>query len=224
MMERNINQKLEALKKKVEEKCYLCGLRNKEGEDNFVFDGGNPLAEVVLLLEAPGDSEVKRKEALIGDAWEELNKVFSLVGLSRDMFYITNICLCRPHNNRTPVDKEWEACRPRLDLQLKIIAPKLIVAMGTPAGKAIIKPDYKVSQDRGQLYKYNDFDVFGTFHPAYFLHKKGELNGILKGSAEWHKKKDSLRHDMKCFLNDMKFVYNFIMKGKEKEDSGQTEN
>ncbi len=48
--------------------------------------------------------------------------------------YIANVLKCRPPNNRTPEPAEVAACRPYLERQIELVAPKLIVALGTQRG------------------------------------------------------------------------------------------
>ena len=51
---------------------------------------------------------------------------------------MANVLKCRPPNNRTPEPLEVEACRPYLERQVALIAPKLIEALGRSAASLLL--------------------------------------------------------------------------------------
>jgi len=100
-----------------------------------------------------------------------------------DDIYIANTVKCRPPNNRAPLPKEQEACRPYLEAQIKFIKPKIILLAGAPAVKAILKVDTPMSKIRGTWQKLpgTHISVMPLFHPAYLLRNQQKT----KGSPKW---------------------------------------
>ena len=90
--------------------------------------------------------------------------------------YIANVVKCRPPANRDPEADEVEACRPYLDQQIRLIQPKLIVALGRIAAQRLLATDEPLSKLRGNVYAYGSEQtpVMITYHPAYLLRSPGE--------------------------------------------------
>ena len=58
---------------------------------------------------------------------------------------------CRPPENRNPEPDEVETCEPFLFQQIDRIQPKVIVALGTFAAKALLKTQDPISRLRGRV-------------------------------------------------------------------------
>lgn len=58
---------------------------------------------------------------------------------------------------------------PYLEQQLRIIDPKLIVALGATAAHALLSVRTSLGQLRSKLWNWNGFDVVVTYHPAALL-------------------------------------------------------
>ncbi len=83
--------------------------------------------------------------------------------------YIANVLKCRPPNNRDPLPSEVNKCEPYLLKQIKIVKPKLIVALGRIAGKTLLKIDKPLKEMRGKIHSYNGTPLIVTYHPAALL-------------------------------------------------------
>lgn len=148
-------------------KCGLCRDRNK-----LVFGMGDPGADLVLVGEGPGANEDRKGLPFVGAAGEMLDKMLQhVLGLRRNQVYIVNIVKCRPPGNRTPHPDEIEACRPFLDAQLRAIAPKVILGLGSTAIKSLLQTSRGIMALRGTWQTWNDVPVMPTFHPAYLLRR-----------------------------------------------------
>lgn len=150
-------------------RCKLC-----EGRTQIVFGSGNPRAELVFVGEAPGEEEDKRGVPFVGPAGELLTKMIEAMKFSRDTVYICNVVKCRPPNNRNPEPDEIQACEPFLRAQLRVIKPKVIVALGKFAAQTLLREDTAITRLRGQWRKYEGIDLMPTFHPAYLLRSPNE--------------------------------------------------
>lgn len=143
--------------------------------DTMVFATGNPHTELMLIGEAPGYYEEVQQEPFVGRAGEKLNQILKAMGLSRDMVYISNIVKFRPSlpnqrtNNRAPTPEEIEACLPIIMNEIRVIQPKLIIALGGTAAVGLLGEQGSVSSMRGRFHDLNGIPVRVTYHPSYLL-------------------------------------------------------
>jgi DNA polymerase len=150
------------------------------GHTRTVFGEGNPDAELMFVGEAPGAEEDRIGRPFVGRAGQKLDEMISAMGLSRADVYIANILKARPPDNRTPLAHEVAGCSPYLAQQIRIIDPKVIVALGNPATKFLLQTEIGITRMRGTwgLYQDGDFavDVMPTFHPAFLLRQYTRQN------------------------------------------------
>ena len=85
-----------------------------------------------------------------------------------------NVVKCRPPNNRDPAPSEIEACRPYLDEQIELIAPKVIVTLGNFSTKLLLETSRGIRELRGQVFERGHAQLVPTYHPAYVLRAGGE--------------------------------------------------
>jgi len=151
------------------EKCRLC-----KTAKNPVPGEGNPNSEIVLIGEAPGETEDLTGRPFVGRAGRLLETLLAKIGYRRDDVWIGNIIKHRPPQNRDPLPDEILACQIYLSEQLRVMSPKLIVTLGRFA-LSYFYSDGKISRDRGNLIttaKSNGiagFNVFPVYHPAAAL-------------------------------------------------------
>jgi DNA polymerase len=93
------------------------------------------------------------------------------IDLPREQVYIANILKCRPPGNRDPKPEEEGACRDYLERQIRLVKPKIILAVGRIAAQNLMKVDTPIGKMRGRKYSYQDtgIPVVITYHPAYLL-------------------------------------------------------
>jgi DNA polymerase len=145
--------------------CTLCSLHKTRTQT--VFGVGSEAADWMIIGEAPGAEEDRRGEPFVGRAGKLLDEMLRAVGLARESVFIANVLKCRPPNNRDPAVDEAASCRPHLERQIALIAPKLILAVGRIAAQHLLE----MGRLRGQKHYLNDgqVPVVVTYHPAYLL-------------------------------------------------------
>ena len=117
--------------------CQRCKLA-KLGRKQIVFGTGDPHAELMFIGEGPGADEDAQGLPFVGRAGQLLNNMIAAMGLKREQVYIANIVKCRPPGNRTPERDECDTCSPFLMRQIRVIRPKIIVALGATAAKNLL--------------------------------------------------------------------------------------
>ena len=130
---------------------------------------GSPSADLMFVGEAPGADEDIQGIPFVGRAGQLLTKMIEAMGLKRDDVYIANVLKCRPPNNRDPQPDEVERCEPFLFRQIASVQPKVIVALGAFAARALLKTQDPVSRMRGRVYNYRGAKLIVTFHPSFLL-------------------------------------------------------
>lgn len=154
------------------ERCRLHGSRNQ-----LVFGTGNPDASLLLVGKGPGEDDNKRGEPLIGPEGKLLDGFLSRAGLSREEVYILNLVKCWPKGNRDPDADEIQACAPFLHMQIRIVRPKVIIAVGRIAAASLSEIPIRTPLNRLRamdLLYVNDttgiqVPVVATYHPSYIL-------------------------------------------------------
>jgi DNA polymerase len=148
-----------------------CGL--KATAKNLCFYRGAEHAPLMIIGEAPGREEDLEGKPFVGRAGQLLDKMLSAIGMSEANVHITNIVYWRPPGNRTPTPQEALACRPFLERQVELVAPKVVLALGGAAAKQLFDVADGIMRIRG---KWRDLDMgshkaqaMATLHPAYLL-------------------------------------------------------
>jgi uracil-DNA glycosylase len=141
---------------------------------NIVVDRGNPGADILIVGEAPGETEDRLGQAFVGRSGKVLDEAFASIGLDTNKdALIVNVVKCRPPNNRPPTPAEAAACRPFLLRQIQFARPRITVLLGATAARHLAPSDDRPMKERvGKLFEMSEFP--GTtfqiwFHPAYIL-------------------------------------------------------
>ena len=158
--------------KAVAESCQRCRLA--KGRTQVVFSDGNPQARLMVVGEAPGANEDRTGLPFVGQAGKLLDLLLAAVDLSRrDSVYICNVLKCRPPGNRDPMTDEIELCSPFLKRQIALVAPEVILAVGTFAAQLLTGMDRPLRKLRGSVYAYEGVPLVVTYHPAALLRNAG---------------------------------------------------
>ncbi len=158
-------------------KCDLGSLRT-----NTVPGEGSPNARIMFIGEAPGADEDAQGRPFVGRAGQLLDRIIEACGLKRSDVYICNILKCRPPDNRDPRAEEIIACLPYLQMQIEIINPEIIVALGAHAARTLLNTPESIGQLRGRFHEYYPgigrppIKLMATYHTAYLLRNYSEEN------------------------------------------------
>lgn len=148
-----------------------CGL--KATAKNLCFYRGAERAPLLIVGEAPGRDEDLEGKPFVGRAGQLLDRMLAAIDMGEANVHITNIVYWRPPGNRTPTPQEALACRPFLERQIALVAPRVVLALGGSAAKQLFDVPEGIMRLRG---KWRTLDVGGepvkamaTLHPAYLL-------------------------------------------------------
>ncbi|WP_444684795.1 uracil-DNA glycosylase [Alkalicoccus luteus] len=188
--------------------------------EGFVYGNGPVKPAMMLVGEAPGETEIHNGVPFSGRAGKELMAFLEGLGLSREEVYITSAVRSRPYRwgkrnnrdgtvterkyNRPPTQKEITAHAPILDYELSHVQAPVIVTLGNIGLRRLAGTDYKVGdchgrfirspvrrlQDGAFVWSDRDYLLFPTFHPAAIFYNRSLQEKIAEDQ-------EKLRHFLK---------------------------
>jgi DNA polymerase len=168
----------------LESDCRLCSLH--EGRTHLVVDRGNPEAKILIIGEAPGETEDLEGRAFVGRAGRLLDELFRQVGMDteRDAL-IANIVKCRPPQNRAPRPEEVKTCFPYLMKQIELLKPRFMILLGATAFRSMLPAEKKTALGSkvGQFFedpRFPGIRLFLCYHPAYLLRDPRKKPAVLE--------------------------------------------
>ncbi|HET9346423.1 MAG TPA: UdgX family uracil-DNA binding protein [Candidatus Limnocylindrales bacterium] len=157
--------------------CRACELWERATQT--VFGEGPRSAPLMLVGEQPGDQEDRVGRPFVGPAGRVLDEAIEEAGIDRERVFVTNVVKhfrWRPSGKRRlherPNAGHVRACRPWLDLEIDLVEPRVVVALGATAAQALISPSFRITQERGRLLPPASPDgprLLATLHPSAIL-------------------------------------------------------
>jgi uracil-DNA glycosylase family 4 len=154
--------------------CRRCP--SMEGRRRVLGAANGPLTAAIMLVgEAPGRLGAERTGVpFVGDAsGQRLDRLLAVAGWTRaDDVFITNAVLCNPRDardrNRPPSAGELATCRTHLEATLTCVQPRLVVALGRRALKALaaIEPHDLQRAAPGRIVGWNGRWLTWMVHPS----------------------------------------------------------
>ncbi|MCK0118165.1 UdgX family uracil-DNA binding protein [Isoptericola sp. S6320L] len=186
--------------------CRGCELWSPATQ--VVFSTGPDDADVVLVGEQPGDREDREGEPFVGPAGRLLAEALEAAGIEPGTVYVTNAVKHFRFTERgtrrlhkKPDVAHVRACLPWLEAEISAVRPRVVVAMGATAARAVLGRPVRIGELRGQLLDPGDGlrvardveNVVVTTHPSALLRlrdrtdreqKYGELVDDLRTASE----------------------------------------
>ncbi len=145
-----------------------------------VFSSGSCDSPVMVIGEAPGREETREGRPFVGRAGRFFIGILeAALALERDEIYITNAVKFWPVvetkrlKTRKPTATEEALFHPCLMEEIRIVAPRVIVAVGKTAFSALL-PDKEFVPGRWAELK--GVAVMPVYHPAYMLRRLKSLD------------------------------------------------
>lgn len=155
--------------------CSDCDLRASATAPVPGF--GSTPSYVLFLGQNPGaDEDSWGFKPFVGKAGLQLDYLLLQCGLNREQIYITNVCKCLSRNNAPPKPSQVKACAKWLNIELGLVQPKIIVAMGAFAIRAILGDAADtVEHMHGRPIEKDGRIILPCYHPAAGLHDTATL-------------------------------------------------
>jgi uracil-DNA glycosylase family protein len=155
--------------------CKRCDLW-KSATQGVPGEGKAP-SSLMLVGEAPGDSEDLQGHPFVGPAGAMLDRALHEAGMDRTSVYVTNAVKhfkFEPRGKRRlhvkPSAGEIQACNWWLEEELRLVSPKLVIALGATAARALLGRVVTIAQTRGSPLRLTDTrHLWVTIHPSFLL-------------------------------------------------------
>ncbi|SMG00701.1 UdgX family uracil-DNA binding protein [Burkholderia singularis] len=159
--------------------CRRCTLWERATQP--VPGAGPADARIMLIGEQPGDQEDRTGVPFVGAAGRMLARALDEAGIDRARVYLTNAVKhfkWEPRGKRrlhkTPAQHEVAACRYWLERELDALAPRVIVALGATALRAVLRDnDATLERTPIPVQTGEGYLVVATYHPSYVLRTRG---------------------------------------------------
>lgn len=136
-------------------RCRVCAERGFDIVPGAVFRGC-AAAEVLLIGQAPGVTEVTAKRPFNGSSGRRLFQWLGEAGWDEAGFrarhYMTAVTKCYPgrhpsgKGDRVPTRAEQALCRPYLEQEIRLVDPRLLILVGGLAIKLIYPKSWRLDQ------------------------------------------------------------------------------
>jgi len=156
--------------------CRACPLWRRATQ---AVPGEGASAEPLLALvgEQPGDKEDLAGRPFVGPAGKVLDRALEAAGIERDGLFVTNAVKHFKHElrgkrrlHKRPNAGEIEICRWWVEHELRLVRPRLVVALGATALQALSSYRGSLTQAREQTLKTREGAALrATLHPSYLL-------------------------------------------------------
>jgi DNA polymerase len=158
--------------------CRACPLWQTGTQT--VFGEGGASARLMLVGEQPGDQEDTQGRPFVGPAGRLLEQALEQAGIDRDDAYLTNAVKHFKREARgkrrihaKPAWSEQVACRPWLEAELAVVAPRVLVCLGATAAQSLLGKQFRVTKERGRWLDSELAEhVTATIHPSAVLRQR----------------------------------------------------
>ncbi len=155
--------------------CKRCPLY--EPATQVVVGEGDHDAPIMFVGEQPGDQEDLAGRPFVGPAGKLFDEAIAAAGIDRSRTFVTNAVKhfkFEPRGKRRihqkPDVSEIRACNVWLEAERDLVRPKLTVALGATAARALMGKAVTISRIRGEPLQWGDgAPGFATVHPSYLL-------------------------------------------------------
>ena len=155
--------------------CTRCPLYRAATQ---VVPGTGPARSSLMLVgEQPGDREDIEGRPFVGPAGRLLDRALEDAGLNRADVFVTNAVKHFKYTlrgkrrlHKRPNAGEIEQCRWWLDIERRIVKPRLTVALGATAARSLFGRAVTISKLRGRVHALDDGSAVSvTVHPSALL-------------------------------------------------------
>jgi uracil-DNA glycosylase family protein len=181
MTEEALIKSLKALRA-AEAACTRCPLYKNATQ---VVPGEGPArARLMMVGEEPGDQEDKQGHPFVGPAGRMLDKALDDAGIAREDVFVTNAVKHfkfevrgKRRLHKRPNVYEIDRCHWWLDIERKLVKPKIVVALGVTAARSVAGRSLTISKIRGKLVPLADGGrMLATVHPSFILRIEDEAD------------------------------------------------
>ncbi|WP_339826593.1 UdgX family uracil-DNA binding protein [uncultured Parasphingorhabdus sp.] len=145
--------------------------------DRLIRGIGPDHADIMIIGEQPGDQEDREGRPFVGPAGQLLDRAFEDAQIDRQQTFLTNAVKrfkFTPRGKRriheTPNVGEINYYRWWVEQEIRLVNPKLVVALGATAARCLTGKAVTISRHRGEILPgADDRSILITVHPSFLL-------------------------------------------------------
>jgi probable DNA metabolism protein len=145
--------------------------------DRLVRGSGPDHADLLIIGEQPGDQEDREGRPFVGPAGQLLDRMLEQARIDRQKIFLTNAVKRFKFTQRgkrriheTPNVGEINYYRWWVEQEIRLVDPKLVVALGATAARSLTGKPVKIARHRGQILSGADGrSILITVHPSFLL-------------------------------------------------------
>jgi uracil-DNA glycosylase family 4 len=148
-------------------------LRQISSGRRLVPGAGPTLAPILVCGEAPGEEEERRGEPFVGPSGQLLQELLAGSKVPWGACYRMNVLPWRPPANRAPYPYEIQASYDRVEAEVGVIDPVVIIAAGATAWKGLTRGDHGTfAEARWNWADFGAGRLLAIPHPSAILREK----------------------------------------------------
>ncbi|MBB3539718.1 MULTISPECIES: uracil-DNA glycosylase [unclassified Rhizobium] len=149
------------------------GCNLKHSARSTIFASGDATSGIMVIGSAPGADDDREGQPFAGRPGQLLDKMLAAIGLQRDAILLTQVIPWRPPGNRIASTAEMDICRPFIERQIALAAPKAILVLGNFAARVFFGESDTIHGLRGQWREIaaenRTIPAIATLHPQDLL-------------------------------------------------------
>jgi uracil-DNA glycosylase family protein len=179
------------------EGCRRCALYAHATQ---AVPGEGPRGAALMLVgEQPGHEEDLAGKPFVGPAGKLLDRALAEAGISRHAVFVTNavkhfkfVPRGKRRLHQRPNAEEIAICSWWLEIERRLVAPSLVVAMGATAARSVYGRNVTIGKVRGAISAADGTHLMATIHPSYLLRmpdpatRKKEYSRFVRDLARAH--------------------------------------
>lgn len=169
--------------------CHMCDLSKSRRQSMSGY--GSHQARVLIVDAYVSAAEDESNDYYAGRSGAMLRDMIEKVlHLSIEDVFMTHAVKCKPFGFQTPSQSECNSCYPYLSRQIEMIAPSIIIALGSDAYSILGNGAEDFDRLRGQLIPYRNALLIPVYHPTFLLrnpsYKKEAMHDLqtIKGALK----------------------------------------
>ena len=158
---------IDSLKKEIQS-CCLCDFSKSATQSMSGY--GSSDADILFLDYSVSELEDLHNSYYCGRSGEILkNMIQNVLGLSIEEVFFTHAIKCKPLSFQKKYPTQFQSCQGYLRSQIKLIKPKVVVALGEESYNALFPDGAPFKDIRGHILEYDSIKVVAIYHPSYIL-------------------------------------------------------
>lgn len=171
-------------------------LNSSKEDEEILLGSGNREAKILFIGDDSDLYETSDLKVAVGSSGEFLIKLCDVVEISPEDYYITTITKGKLKYRET-FDKEKIKLKDIMDMQISIIEPKIIVALGKDTAELLLEKEIDMGKERGEIIEWRGGIKLLITYDVNFTKKSRDSSG--------KRSKVALE-----FWNDLKSVKNIL--------------